>query len=208
MASEATVLQWTGYGFAHNNSPLAASGPDRVLVVGGCPGGAETRIRQPPQRVTAAGVYGIVIGGSCRVDSATSYMTCGGSAQNNDAEQFAAFPAAATSWVAGQELTSGSQIVLKSIKTGKWCRIVDVAGRQQVKCDLDSADGASALGLTPDGLSFQGQAFATDGAGTVHMTPPGAVGPPSSLKPGQSYGWDPTARLRSSRQSTHLSCVE
>jgi hypothetical protein len=184
-ASAATVLQWTGYGFAHDNSPLAPSGPDRVLVVGGCPGGAATRVRQPPQRLTAAGVYGIAIGGSCRVDTLTSYMTCGGSAQNDDAEQFAAFPAAATGWEAGQELASGSQIVLKSIKTGKWCRMVDVGGRQQVKCDQDSADGASALGLTPNGLSFQGQAFATDGAGTVHLAPPGTAGLPSSLKPGQ-----------------------
>jgi hypothetical protein len=66
-------------------------------------------------------------------------MTCpSGPALDDEAEQFAAFPASSSSWAAGEALAAGSQITIKSLKTGKFCQVVPSGGRQQV--------GSSAIG--------------------------------------------------------------
>ncbi len=97
--------------------------------------------------LTAAGVYSLNIGGPCRIESLDTYMVCWGTPRNDETEQFVVFPAASTA-NSGTVLVPGSKTILKSVRTGKFCRVVDVGGLQQVACDLDNPANATALTFT------------------------------------------------------------
>jgi hypothetical protein len=52
----------------------------------------------------------------------------------------------------GAVITPGSNVLVKSIKTGLFCRVVLVDGNKQILCDVEAADA------TP--MIFTGSAFA------------------------------------------------
>jgi hypothetical protein len=64
--------------------------------------------------------------------------------------QFAALPAANA--LSGQPITPGSKVLLKSLKTNKFCRVVDTGNAEQIKCDVD--DPAQATPIDYTGTSF------------------------------------------------------
>jgi hypothetical protein len=141
-----------------------------------------------PTNLTASGVYSVVVGSPCRVESDTSYMYCPeGASQNDTAEQFALFPAATNSVNAGDPLRPGSSIFIKSLQTDKFCRVVTTAdGKQQILCDVDDpydpAAGASTMTFTGTGFSYQGQGFSNFGSDEpLQLDPQGMLG---GFKPG------------------------
>lgn len=143
-----------------------------------------------PTNLTASGVYSVVVGSPCRVESDTSYMYCpAGPSQNDTAEQFAVFPAATNSIGAGGALKPGSTIFIKSLQTDKFCRVVVTAdGKQQIICDVedpnDPAAGASPMTFTGTGFSYLGQGFSNFGSDEPLQLDPQGV--PGGFKPGAS----------------------
>jgi hypothetical protein len=185
-AAQATPVTYTGTGLTYNNTPLAPVGPAGALVVNGTAAGPSALL-PAPTNLTSAGVYSIVVGGPCRVEGPTSYMTCTGQPQNDEAEQFAVFPAIGSSLAAGQALQPGSNILIKSIKTGKFCRVVAVGDKQQILCDVDDAAAASTMIYTGSGFSHQGQGFANYGSSQpLQLGGPGSTGTPGTLNPSRS----------------------
>ncbi len=162
--AQATPLTYTGIGVAYNNTPLVPVGPGGTLVLNGSAAGPSA-LAPAPTNITTAGVYGVLVGGPCRVEGATSYMYCpAGEQQNDAAEQFALFPATGSSLSAGTALTPGTPIHVKSVQTGKFCRVVPVADKQQILCDVASPSGASTMNFTGSGFSYQGQGFSNYGS--------------------------------------------
>jgi hypothetical protein len=99
------------------------------------------------------------------VDNQDVYMYCPAMTPQNDAaEQFAVFPAISNSLSAGMLLAPGTSIFVKSLQTGKFCRVVPVGETQQILCDVDSTSSASKMSFTGTGFSFQGQGFANYGS--------------------------------------------
>jgi hypothetical protein len=83
---QATPVVYTGYGVLYNSIPLMPLPTTGVLVTNTSTA-ITSRIVPPPSNLTTGGVYGITVGGPCRVDSDTSYMTCPSSPKNDTAEQ-------------------------------------------------------------------------------------------------------------------------
>ncbi len=183
-------MTYTGTGVAYNNMPLVPVGPRGALVVNGSAAGPSELV-PAPANLTSGGTYNIVVGGPCRVEVASSYMYCPAGPQLNDAaEQFAVFPAGGNSLSPGDQLRPGSSILIKSIKTGKFCRVVAVGNKQQLLCDVDSASAASTMEFTGSGFSFQGQGFANfGGSQPLQLGAPGSPGTPGSLNPGEWHAW-------------------
>jgi hypothetical protein len=65
----------------------------------------------------------------------------------------AALPAATV--LPGMPMKPGSQVMLKSIKTGKYCRVVRVDRREQIKCDVANPADATPMVYTGTGFSYQ-----------------------------------------------------
>ena len=116
-------------------------------------------------------------------------MYCPDSRPKYDAgEQFVVFPAppstragavgtSAALGASGQLLPAGSQVVLKSVLTGKWCQVVAVGSKQQIICNVAAARGASVMLLTASGFSYQGQKFANPGASQpLYLSGAGSAG--------------------------------
>ena len=153
--AQATPLVYTGIGVLYNNTPLVPVGPGGALVVNGSSAGANSLV-PAPTNLTAAGVYSVLMGGPCRVTSHTSYVHCPpGQPQNDTAEQFAVFPTAGSSLSSGQPLVAGSNLLLKSLQTNKYCRVVTVGAKRQILCDVDDARAASVMSFTGSGFSYQ-----------------------------------------------------
>jgi hypothetical protein len=162
--AQATPLNYTGVGVVYNNIPLVPVGPGGTLVLNGSAAGPSA-LAPAPINVTTAGVYTVLVGSPCRVEGPTSYMYCpAGEQQNDAAEQFALFPATGNSLGAGTALTPGTPIYVKSVQTGKFCRVVPVADKQQILCDVASPSGASTMNFTGSGFSYQGQGFSNYGS--------------------------------------------
>jgi hypothetical protein len=189
MSAQATPLTYTGTGVTYNNMPLVPVGPGGALVVNGSAAGPSALV-PAPANLTSAGVYSVVVGGPCRVEGPTSYMYCPAGVQQNDAaEQFAVFPTS-SSLTSGQPLLPGSSILIKSIKTGKFCRVVLVGDKQQILCDVDDPSAASTMAYTGTGFSYQGQGFANYGSSQpLQLGAPGSPGTPGSLNPGEWHAW-------------------
>lgn len=83
---QATPVVYTGYGVLYNGVPLMPLPSSGILVTNGSTA-ITSRLVPPPSNLTSGGVYGITVGGPCRVESDTSYMTCPGTPQNDTAEQ-------------------------------------------------------------------------------------------------------------------------
>jgi hypothetical protein len=77
---------------------------------------------------------------------------------NDETEQFVVFPPAqtASSLASGTVLLPGSMAILKSVQTGKFCRVVEVGTLRQVACDLSSPANATALTFTGTTFTFGG----------------------------------------------------
>jgi hypothetical protein len=114
-------------------------------------------------------------------------MYCPAGAQQNDAaEQFAVFPAS-KNMSAGQALQPGTSILIKSVNTGKFCRVVAVGSAQQILCDVEDASGASVMGYTGFGFSYQGQGFANSGS-SQPLQVSSSAGAQASLAPSECPG--------------------
>ena len=57
--------------------------------------------------------------------------------------------------LAGELIKPNSQVLLKSLKTNKYCRVVLVNGLEQIKCDVDTAAQATPLDYTGTGFSYK-----------------------------------------------------
>jgi hypothetical protein len=185
--AQATLVTYSGYGFLYNGTPLAPAGSTGVLAVNGSrTGGAALQVA--PANITSDGIYSIAVGSPCRVDSAASYLYCPpGAPQNDTGEQFLVVSSGANSISAGQPLGPGSAIFLKSLQTGKYCRVVSVQGKQQIVCDVEDpqapgAAGASVFDYTGSGFSYNGQGFANYGGDEPLQLEEGGV--PAGVAPG------------------------
>jgi hypothetical protein len=67
--------------------------------------------------------------------------------------QFAAIPASNS--LSGDPILPGSKVLLKSLKTDKYCRVVDVAGTDQIKCDVTDPTQATPIDYTGTGFSYK-----------------------------------------------------
>ncbi len=170
---------------AYNNTPLVPVGPGGALIVNGSAGGPNA-LAPAASNLTSAGVYSLLVGGPCRVEGPAAYMVCPAGAQQNDAaEQFVVFPAGSTGMSPGAALMPGSPVLVKSVQTGKFCRVVAVGGKQQILCDMDSASAASVMDFTGSGFSFQGQGFANYGSSQpLQLSGPGQ-GSQAALAPSE-----------------------
>lgn len=68
-------------------------------------------------------------------------------------EQFAAF---SESLLPGDVLVPNSRTLIKSAKTGMFCRVVDVQGTGQIKCDVSDPAQATRFVYTGSGFSYNG----------------------------------------------------
>lgn len=89
--------------------------------------------------------------------------------------QFVALPATANS-LSGEPIVPGSKVLLKSVKTNKYCRVVQ-AGEDptQIKCDVTDPAQATPIDYTGTGFAYQVQSWAMlpcwcSGAGRQTMT--------------------------------------
>jgi hypothetical protein len=130
-------------------------------------------------------------GGSCRVDSPDSYMYCPGSSSGGlpagPESEFEIYSAGSLGAITGQP-PAPSTVLLRSVKTGKFCRVVlradaPVGQEKQVKCDLDSPQGASEVVYNGTSITYQGEPFSSGGCSTcpVYLGQPGSNG---SIVPG------------------------
>lgn len=111
------------------------------------------------------------------------YCPLDGSAGNTSQEQFALF---VNNLTPGTPIAPGSTVLLKSIKTGQFFKVVPVGGKQQVQCNIDPANAAtqaSPVVYTGSGLSYNG----------VPLTNPGGVDPLYVGGPGTSLVLQPGA---------------
>jgi hypothetical protein len=95
--------------------------------------------------------------------------------------QFTAFPL--NTLAAGSSITAGSKVLVKSVATGKYCRVVAVATRQQILCDAN-IEQATAMDFTGSGFAYQDQPFTNPGGSLPLYL--GGPGTPSQLVPGNS----------------------
>jgi hypothetical protein len=74
--------------------------------------------------------------------------------------QFVALPAIANS-LSGEPIVPGSKVLLKSLKTNKYCRVVQ-AGEDpaQIKCDVADPAQATPIDYTGTGFAYQVQSWA------------------------------------------------
>ena len=124
------------------------------------------------------------------MDSPDGYMYCPNSSSSpppGPESQFEVYSADSHAAVIGQ-LHVPSAVLLRSVKTGKYCRVVvrtDVPSgqQQQVKCDLDSPQGASQVVYNGTSITFQGQTLSSGGCSAcpVYL---GQSGSNSSIVPG------------------------
>lgn len=120
--------------------------------------------------------------------SEAGYLYCPpGAPQNDTGEQFLVVSSGANSISAGQPLGPGSAIFLKSLQTGKYCRVVSVQGKQQIMCDVEDPQapgeaGASVFDYTGSGFSYKGQGFANYGGDEPLQLEEGGV--PAGVAPG------------------------
>jgi hypothetical protein len=116
------------------------------------------------------------------------YCPTNGSVTNSLSMQFAAF---STDLNPGSVIRVGSQILLKSLKTGMFCRLVSgPTGQQEVRCDIDAAQAAElATPLTYDGtgVSYNGVPLTNPGTNDMGTNPLylGGPGTPATLLPGE-----------------------
>lgn len=82
---QATPVVYTGYGVIYNDVPLML--PSTSILVTNGSTAITSLIVPPPTNLTAGGVYGISVGGPCRVESDNSYMTCSNTPRNDSSEQ-------------------------------------------------------------------------------------------------------------------------
>lgn len=67
--------------------------------------------------------------------------------------QFAAIPFGNS--LSGEPILPGSKVLLKSLKTDKYCRVVDVAGTDQIKCDVTDPAQATPIDYTGTGFAYK-----------------------------------------------------
>jgi hypothetical protein len=123
----------------------------------------------------------ILSGGNCRVDSATTYMSCPPGTGTTQPEQFVPYrPDGGLT-----PIQTGEQLLLKSEQTGLYCRVVSNAatGKRQVICDQPTLATATPLTYTATGFSYNGSPLITDANGGAYLGAPGSTGTHISLKP-------------------------
>ncbi len=96
--------------------------------------------------------------------------------------QFAAFPVSALG--VGSPILAGSKVLVKSVATGKYCRVVSAGNppKQQILCDVDAGQ-ATPMDYTGTGFAYQDQPFTNPGGGQPLYL--GGPGTPSQLVPGE-----------------------
>jgi hypothetical protein len=106
--------------------------------------------------------YNILGRSTCQVANPASTLTCTSNGDGTTApEQFIPFRPDGTS----APIQPGETMYLKSVQTGKFCRVVAVGGEQQIACDQDSAATATAITYTGAGMALDGQPFVNPGGG-------------------------------------------
>jgi hypothetical protein len=68
--------------------------------------------------------------------------------------QFVALPATANS-LSGEPIVPGSKVLLKSLKTNKYCRVVQAGEAEQIKCDVDDPAQATPIDYTGTGFAYK-----------------------------------------------------
>lgn len=106
--------------------------------------------------------YNILGSGMCQVTSALNSMACPpGGDGSSPLEQFLAFKPDGS---AGP-IEAGSSMLLQSVQTGSFCRVVQQLTQQRLVCDQSSQAAATPVTYTGTGLAYNGQIFNDPGAG-------------------------------------------
>ena len=90
--------------------------------------------------------YNIGAPDNCRIDNVTNHLYCPqptGSGSTPPEQFIFSSPD-----MSSTPIKPGQQMLMKSVQTGKWCRVL-LDGK--VMCDLDSSAGAAVLGYTGTG---------------------------------------------------------
>jgi hypothetical protein len=95
--------------------------------------------------------YNLFGPGMCRVEASTTFLTCPSSngTGSTPPEQF--IPVRPD--LSAGPIRPGEQAVWQSAQTGKFCRVVAVAGQSRVQCDVDSLGQATPLEYTGTGAA-------------------------------------------------------
>jgi hypothetical protein len=150
-AATATPLTYTGTGISYNGRPFINDGSGAVYF--GNPGAAATGtslqpVAPAPPTVTSGTAYNLNFGGTCYVESVDSYVKCYNSSSSGKtaSEQFVVYTA---SLVAGALIAPGTTTLIRSVKTGLFCRTIALpTGSTQIQCDVADAAQASACSDT------------------------------------------------------------
>ncbi len=124
------------------------------------------------------GSYNIFGSGHCSVDNTSSPMYCkpGGDSSEPASQISVGRPDNSTN-----PIRPGDQILWKSAKTGKYCRLNDQpSGISTIICDLDSPTAAATLTYTGTGFTYQGRPFIPGtGGGAAYFGSVGQPAPPT-----------------------------
>ncbi len=105
--------------------------------------------------------YNLWAPGTCQVTSPASFMICPDGGDGTSApEQFVAYRPDN----GGSPIMPGEPMYLQSVQTGRFCRVVQQATRQQIACDQSSTETATQLVYTGSGASYNGQPFINPGS--------------------------------------------
>jgi hypothetical protein len=147
----ATPLTYTATGFSYNGRPLITDANGGAYL--GAPGGTGTHISLRPvtpalSTLTSGSSYNLNLGsGTCYIQSVETYVVCPSTSTSgkNSSEQFVIYSA---NQVTGAVISSGSPTLIRSVRTGLFCRSVTLPGGQrQIMCDVADAAQASSSAL-------------------------------------------------------------
>lgn len=158
----ASQLTFTGMGLGAGSSPFLNPEDGSPVYFGNASQGLGTPVVFKPvvfpqlPSITSGTAYNLDAGGNCRVESVDGYVYCpkgNSTSGTSQPEQFVVFSAGQ---IAGATIAAGSSTIIKSIKTGLFCRAVTLEnGQRQIKCDVADAAQASPFMYTGTGFSFQ-----------------------------------------------------
>jgi hypothetical protein len=143
----ATPLTYTAAGLTYGGRPLITDAGAGAYFGAPGSGGGITSLKPVASALptlTSGSSYNLNLGsGTCYVQGVDTYVVCPSSSTSgkNDSEQFLVY---SVSLSAGATISSGSPTLIRSVRTGLFCRSVTLpTGERHIKCDVADAAQAS-----------------------------------------------------------------
>jgi hypothetical protein len=195
----ATNFTWTGTSVTYNGMPLSAAPTNGTSPATFSNSTTNTAAKPTFTGPAAPANEPITItspSGCMAVDSTAYPMYSANPCTGTTQEQFVLQPANGSTTT--EQIMPGEQTIIKSVETGKYCRVATLdGGNQGLICDVTSPSQATPVTYTGTGFAYGGQPLASGGSGEALLVSPGAgsststltvqpVSPPAT--PGQCLG--------------------